>query len=150
VKKAVFLFVLIAITMFTRAQKNFGTGDTEFEKQLNILNSEAKSDLNSFKEDISKELNVSKDRIQELLNKAMEPVEIILSGRISGIAKTDFENVIKSYEKNKDKGWGQIAKDLGINPGSPEFHELKDKPKHKPSSNGNSNGKGNSKGKAKN
>lgn len=89
--------------MFTHAQKNFGTVDTELEMQLNILNSEAKSDLNRFKENFSKELNVPKDRIQELLIKAMEPVEIILSGRISGIAKTDFTIVIKSYEKKRSK-----------------------------------------------
>jgi len=35
--------------------------------------------------------------------------------------------VIDSYRKNKSKGWGALARDLGIKPGSKEFKALKDK-----------------------
>ena len=33
--------------------------------------------------------------------------------------------VAERYKKNPGKGWGVVAKDLGIKPGSSEFHELK-------------------------
>jgi hypothetical protein len=36
-----------------------------------------------------------------------------------------FEKVYPTYKKNRGKGWGVIAKELGIKPGSPEFHALK-------------------------
>ena len=36
-----------------------------------------------------------------------------------------FDQVFKIYNANKGKGWGVIAKELGIKPGSPEFHALK-------------------------
>jgi hypothetical protein len=35
------------------------------------------------------------------------------------------ERVIEKYESGKGKGWGALAKSLGIRPGSKEFHALK-------------------------
>jgi hypothetical protein len=35
------------------------------------------------------------------------------------------EVVMATYESHKGKGWGVIAKELGIKPGSAEFHALK-------------------------
>ena len=35
------------------------------------------------------------------------------------------EAVIKVYQSGKGRGWGELAKDLGIKPGSAEFHALK-------------------------
>jgi hypothetical protein len=32
---------------------------------------------------------------------------------------------MKEYQVHKGKGWGVIAKNLGIKPGSKEFHALK-------------------------
>jgi hypothetical protein len=42
-----------------------------------------------------------------------------------------IEEVVSTYEKNRDKGWGYIAQQMGIKPGSPEFHALKGKSKTK-------------------
>ncbi len=41
------------------------------------------------------------------------------------MASTPYERVVQVYQGNKGKGWGVIAKSLGIKPGSPEFHALK-------------------------
>lgn len=35
------------------------------------------------------------------------------------------EEVVKVYKANQNKGWGTLAKSLGIKPGSAEFHALK-------------------------
>ncbi|HEX9934232.1 MAG TPA: hypothetical protein VGB38_03460, partial [bacterium] len=35
------------------------------------------------------------------------------------------ERVMDEYKSGKGKGWGVIAKSLGIKPGSDEFHALK-------------------------
>jgi hypothetical protein len=35
------------------------------------------------------------------------------------------ETVLHVYQANRGKGWGVIAKSLGIKPGSREFHALK-------------------------
>jgi hypothetical protein len=42
-----------------------------------------------------------------------------------------FETVVEKYRVNKSKGWGVIAKEMGIKPGSPEFHAMKKSMKSK-------------------
>jgi hypothetical protein len=36
-----------------------------------------------------------------------------------------IERVLTVYDSHKAKGWGAMAKELGIKPGSAEFHALK-------------------------
>jgi hypothetical protein len=35
------------------------------------------------------------------------------------------DSVLRTYQTDKGRGWGVIAKSLGIKPGSTEFHALK-------------------------
>jgi hypothetical protein len=35
------------------------------------------------------------------------------------------ERILQTYNTNRGRGWGVIAKELGIKPGSAEFHALK-------------------------
>jgi hypothetical protein len=56
------------------------------------------------------------------------------------------------YKQSKGKGWGVIAKELGIKPGSPEFHALKRGDfafTGEPGGGGESHGKGKGKGRSK-
>lgn len=130
------LIVLFVGIQFTNAQISFNTGDASLEAELNLLNDNAKKDLTSFKSQIVSDFGLTKEKVQDLLDKSMEPAEIILSGRIADITGNSVDDVVKSYEANKDKGWGQVAKDLGIKPGSAEFHALKGK-SNKGKGNGN-------------
>ncbi len=41
------------------------------------------------------------------------------------MTRTPYEKVVQVYQGDRGKGWGVIAKSLGIKPGSPEFHALK-------------------------
>lgn len=45
--------------------------------------------------------------------------------RLSILVGKPVETVYVTYQKNQKKGWGAIAKELGIKPGSKEFHQLK-------------------------
>jgi len=36
-----------------------------------------------------------------------------------------IDYVTEQYKESKGRGWGALAKSLGIKPGSPEFHALK-------------------------
>ncbi len=129
--KTFFNVVLFSLAVsYNFAQISFNTGDKELEVELNLFNTEAKKDLAKFKENTAKEYSLSKETIQSLLDKKMQPAEILLSIRISLITKKPVVDVVKCYEKNKSKGWGAIAKEMGIKPGSPEFHALKGKSKN--------------------
>lgn len=140
------LFTLLILASFpTFGQISFNTGDASFDAELNTINKEATNDLATFKNDLSKEFGVTIAKIDGLL-KEMKPAEALLSIKISTVAEIPLEKVVESYKVNKDKGWGHIAKELGIKPGSAEFHALKGKKNNKVNSN-NGNSKAKPKGK---
>jgi hypothetical protein len=65
------------------------------------------------------------------------------------------EYVAERYKSGKGKGWGALAKSLGIKPGSKEFHALKngndfydDNDNNKGKAKDKGKGKGKGKGKA--
>ncbi len=120
------------------AQVSFKTGDSKFDAELNVTNNEAKSDLTSFKKELTSSYKITTSKIDNLL-KIMEPAEVLLSCKIGEIANRTIDEVVSSYKVNKDKGWGAIAKDMGIKPGSPEFHALKGKTKKAKGNSGSSN-----------
>jgi hypothetical protein len=137
------------------AQTSFNprTGDPEMDNSLKTINAKAKADISQFKEEISATFRLAKPKIDVLLQ-TMTPGDVYIAAEISDIMHQPIEPVADSYKKNKDKGWGQVAKDLGIKPGSKEFHEMKacfknKENKGKKGEQGNSGSKGKGKGKAK-
>jgi hypothetical protein len=45
--------------------------------------------------------------------------------QLGKMARQPTDRVLQVYQSGKGKGWGAMAKDLGIQPGSREFHALK-------------------------
>jgi len=102
------------------------TGDVEFDATLGNLNIEAKGNLPEFIADLSVTYEVPKETVENLLVKeAMTPADAYLTVGIVKITEKPIETVVETYKANKGKGWGVIAKQLGIKPGSKEFHALK-------------------------
>lgn len=117
------------------------SGDTELDASLSDINAKAKLDLSVFKKDMSVSFGVTNGKLDNLLL-TMQPADVYMSLEIGKLVKKPVETVVASYEKNKGKGWGVIAKEMGIKPGSKEFHELKNQAKGKGNKgNGNSHGK---------
>lgn len=143
---------------FVNAQNtiNFSakSGDAELDISLADLNAKAKLDLSVFKKDMSVSFGITEGKLDKFLV-TMQPADVFMSLQIGKLVSKPVDEVVKSYEKNKSKGWGVIAKEMGIKPGSKEFHELKGNAKAKGhgkpdgKGNGGGNGKGNGKGKGK-
>ncbi len=146
-KQSLTFIALLFFSAITSAQIDFKTGDASLNIELNAINSEAKKDLESFKKKLLVEHQISGEKAEKLLS-IMEPAEVLLSGRLKDLLDISIDVVVQSYQKNKAKGWGAVAKDLGIKPGSPQFHALKGKSKKSKGNNGNS-GKSKGKGKSK-
>lgn len=136
-------FLIIAVSI---AQVKYNTGSVEFDKDLGIINANAKLDLKTFKIDISTSHNLPIPKVEEMLQ-IMEPAEVVLAADIAQVTQKPVDEVVTSYKKNKGNGWGVVAKEMGIKPGSPEFHTLKGKTK-KQKEKGNK-GKSDDKGKGK-
>ena len=82
----------------------------------------------------------------------MTPADVYMTVGIAKITNKSIDEVVGEYKANKGKGWGVIAKRLGIKPGSKEFHALKEGGSvelEKAKAKGQGKGKGNGKGKGK-
>lgn len=146
--KTLLLSLFILATSISYSQISFNTGDSGLDAELITANEEAKKDLPTFKTNLSLDFGIVVPKIDELLE-FMLPGEILIAIKISTVADKPIDTVVDSYKKNKDKGWGVIAKEMGIKPGSAEFHALKGKSKgkktHPTKGNSQSKGKGKSK-----
>jgi hypothetical protein len=89
------------------------------------LNDQARSDTARFNAQISVQFGVPLPKVQEVMKHMPSPADGFMVFQVGLMASQPPETVVKSFQKHKGKGWGVIAKDLGIKPGSPEFHRLK-------------------------
>lgn len=146
--KKLYTLIAVCFAVLVNAQIvsfNPRTGDLDMDNVLKDINTKAQTDIKAFKDQVSAKFNLAKDKVESLLN-VMAPGDVFMVAQTAEITHKPVEAVAETYKKNKDKGWGAIAKELGIKPGSKEFHELKNKTKeHK----GKSKDKGKPEGKGK-
>lgn len=136
---------VITQSIFSQKAKlsyDFKTGDKELDISLNKINIDAKSDINNFIKNISTSYKVESKKIQKMLQSKMEPADIVMTLDIAQISGNSVEAIAEEYKENKEKGWGQIAKNMGIKPGSPEFHQLKQRNKKNHEKNEHAKNKG--------
>lgn len=156
--KKLMLFAAVLLMNFAFAQEikfNPRTGDVEMDGFLKSVNEEAKKDLNAFTTNVVKTFGMIKADVDKLL-KDMLPGDVYMAAQVATTIGKPVTEVSTAYMKNKDKGWGAIAKEMGIKPGSPEFHKLKKSMKKggantkaEATADGESKGKGKGKGKGK-
>jgi len=142
---SVFSAVLLACLMVLPA-----LAASDLDVFISNLNVQAQADLGAFKVRLSTQFGVPAPRVEAVMASVKTPGDAYMCFRVGQVASKPVEVVTKEYQGNKAKGWGVIAKNLGIKPGSKEFHELK-----KGNFNGDDSmsnkgkGKGKSKGKGK-
>lgn len=133
--------------------QEYRTGDADLDASLKKVQAEAQLNLSAFKKDISTRYKVVAEKVENCFKAGMDAADAVMAFEIAGLTKKPIEDVITVYKTSKSKGWGAMAKELGIKPGSAEFHALKGNakgksaPKKTDSQKGNS-GKGNSQGKS--
>jgi hypothetical protein len=153
-KKLAFVLVSVFLAGAMNAQTisfNPRTGDVEMDGFLKDISVKAKENVDNFVSDAVATFNIAKDKVESLI-KIMDPADVFMTLQTAQIVNKPVDVVKDTYVKNKDKGWGEIAKEMGIKPGSKEFHALKGKvkgKKDKGNGNGNGNNGGNGKGKGK-
>jgi hypothetical protein len=140
------LIILLSFTVYSvSAQISFNTGSVQLDTDLNTINARASADFDSFKGKLSISYNISEKKIEYMKGSLeMAPGEIYLALEIAKLSKKPIDEIIIIYNKDKSKGWGYIAKEAGIKPGSTEFHQLKNNASSK-----KKRGKGKAKGKNK-
>ncbi len=117
------------------------------------VNEQAKSDINRFAVKVSAQFGVPVPKVEDILKHVPSPADAFMVFQLGQMSNKQPDVVLHTYQASRDKGWGAIAHELGIKPGSPEFHALKrgdlhfngepggGEPEH-----GNGRGKGHGKG----
>lgn len=125
------------------AQVSFNFGDAELEASLEEININAEADLGAFQVEMQGSYDISDNEWDYLaVELEMEPAEIYLTLELGELSGNSIEEVGAVYTTYKGEGWGVIAKELGIKPGSDAFHALKNNAKGK-SDKGNKGNKDN-------
>ena len=139
--KILMLIIILGIVYPTHAQYN--TGDDELNKSLLTIDANATLDFGDFKVDISGSYDITEKKLDYLsVEIEMSAGDIYMTVELAKITEKSVDEVVTVYTQNKNKGWGVIAKELGIKPGSPEFHALKGNVKDKGNKKQKDKGKG--------
>lgn len=115
-KKLSFILLLLSFVNVVHA------GDIDWLKKLSI---EAKIDASGIKTKLATRFDLGLVKVNAVLSNVSNVEDAYMVMRLGEMSKHDTDYVVEQYKANKDKGWGVLAKRLGIKPGSREFHNLK-------------------------
>lgn len=96
--------------------------DFDWTKNLNVS---AKADPYGFRAQLSTRFNIGDAEIRIVLDNVDRPSDAYMIFRLGEMSSCSVDYVLSQYKAQKNKGWGPLAKSLGIKPGSREFHALK-------------------------
>ena len=92
---------------------------------LDNLNVQARADANGFSARLSTQFGVPVQQVRTIISTVSAPADAFMVLQLGQMTHRPPETVVQVYQANRGKGWGVIAKRLGIKPGSREFHALK-------------------------
>lgn len=117
-KKMQVLIVLVILSFATAAH-------ADLNGFIRSVNEQARADLSRFNVRLSAQFGIPVPEVGVILKSVAAPADAFMVLQLSLMAGRPIEAVLRTYERNRAKGWGVIAKELGIKPGSREFHALK-------------------------
>lgn len=114
--RALLLLVLVSVPAVASAS---------LDSFLSNVNVQARADLPGFSLRVSAQFGVPVPQVEAVLRTVATPADAFMVFQLGQMAHKPPETVVQTYQTHKGKGWGVIAKELGIKPGSREFHALK-------------------------
>jgi len=91
------------------------------------IHKKAAADIEDFHENLKNIDGLPQPKINELLAAGIPPWDVFMMAHISILSGKPVSAVHEEYKRSKGQGWGVIAKEMGIKPGSSAFHKLKEK-----------------------
>ena len=139
--KMLFLMILLLVSSTAIA------GDFDWVRDLSI---QAQADPSGFRARLGARFRIGDAQISAVLSNVEYPGDAYMVLRLGEMSGRPTDYVINQYRSGKGKGWGALAKSLGIKPGSEEFHALKNgHDLHDDKNMGGGKGKDKSQGKGK-
>ena len=102
------------------------TGDVWIDTTLGDMNRYGSRYRDPFVDEMVRYHGAPRDLVSDLLtHRRWAPGDVYMACSIASIIGRPCRYVVDEYERDRGQGWGNIAKRMGIKPGSPEFHRLK-------------------------
>jgi hypothetical protein len=139
--------VLVGVVMVLLAAGAAFASDFEWMKDLNIR---AQADPSGFRASLATRFKIGDAQITAVLSNVEKPADAYMVLRLGEMSGQPTDRVTERYHSSKGQGWGNLAKSLGIKPGSKEFHALKRGHDLNGGDAGHGKGKGKGKGKGHN
>ena len=128
--------VLLAVLLATGAPPLFAqdftfgwnprSGDVWMDTWLGDMNRYGSRYRDPFVDEMVRYHGAPRDLVTDLLvNRRWAPGDVYMACNIASIIGRPCRYVVDVYERDHGHGWGNIAKRMGIKPGSAEFHRLK-------------------------
>ena len=117
-----FKYLLLAAVLQFTLIPTVMAGEYGWLKDMNV---KAEADPSGFRARLATRFKINDIEVEAVLSNVNKPADaymVLRMGEMSGHT-TDF--ALNKYKANQSKGWGTIAKSMGIKPGSSEFHALK-------------------------
>lgn len=92
---------------------------------LSGLNGEAKTDMNGFTTRLKNQFGILLSQVHSIMNTVNSPADAFMCLQLISISNRPLEQVLRTYKSKGKHGWGAMAKELGVKPGSAEFHSFK-------------------------
>ena len=115
------IFLLVVLTLFVSVPAAFA-GDFDWTRNLNIR---AEADPSGFRAQLSSRFKIGDAQVKLVLGDVDKPADAYMVLRLGEMSSRPVDYVLDQYKTEKSKGWGALAKSLGIKPGSREFRTLK-------------------------
>ena len=114
--------MLTGLMVFLFASSAALAGDFDWLKDLNIR---AEADSSGFRAQLAARFKIGNAEINTIISNVKQPADAYMVLRLGEMSRQPTDYIINQYRSGKGRGWGALAKSLGIKPGSKEFHALK-------------------------
>ncbi|HVF35752.1 MAG TPA: hypothetical protein VND91_10560 [Candidatus Saccharimonadia bacterium] len=102
------------------------SGDPTLDAVLTTINDLFGDEPDYYVEQIVYETRAPQRYVREyIVDRDYAPADVYMIGELSQLSGKSFTDVANTFDANRGRGWGVMAKELGIKPGSAQFHQLK-------------------------
>lgn len=92
---------------------------------MSALDSRYEANPTHLRTNLNERFTVGDSIISNVVKSVAKPSDAYMVLKLAEMSGLTSDAVLKKYQSSKDKGWGVMAQNLGIKPGSAEFKALK-------------------------
>ncbi len=116
-------FVMLSLAALLLVMSSAARAD--LNSFLRSVNQRAIADVQNFNDMLSRQFGIPVPDVEAIVRSVPDPADAFMIFQLGQMAHVEPAVVQQRYQRHRGQGWGRLAQDLGIKPGSPEFQALK-------------------------